>query len=59
MKIIYLHQYFKFPNEYGGTRSYNLANGFVELGHNVDILTSTSDKKYKNIKTWFKVKKKT
>ena len=48
MKIIYLHQYFKFPDESGGTRSYDLANGFLKSGHNIDILTSTSDKKYKN-----------
>ena len=57
MKIIYLHQYFKFPDESGGTRSYDLANGFLKSGHNIDILTSTSDKKYKNISHWFKIKK--
>jgi hypothetical protein len=55
MKIIYLHQYFKFPNESGGTRSFDLASGFVALGHQVEIITSTSDEKYNNGKCWTKV----
>ncbi len=58
MKLIYLHQYFKFPNESGGTRSYDLAKGFLNCGHNVEILTSTSDQMYKTNKRWFKIKKK-
>ena len=55
MKIIYLHQYFKFPNEYGGTRSFDLATGFVNLGNHVEIIASTSDKKYKTQNRWMKV----
>jgi len=48
MKIIYLHQYFKFPSENGGTRSYDLSKKFVKDGkHNVDIVTTTSNIKYK------------
>ena len=47
MNIIYLHQYFKFPNESGGTRSYDLACGFLKLGHKVQIVTSTSDPEFK------------
>jgi glycosyltransferase involved in cell wall biosynthesis len=57
MKIIYLHQYFKFPNEFGGTRSYDLSLGFMDLGHNVEVLTSTSDKSHKKNKRWSKVEK--
>lgn len=55
MKILYLHQYFKFPNESGGTRSYDLATGFVKLGHHVEMLTSTSDEKHKTDKRWIKI----
>jgi glycosyltransferase involved in cell wall biosynthesis len=57
MKIIYLHQYFKFPNESGGTRSFDLATGFLGLGHHVEILTSTSDLRHKTGKRWSKVEK--
>ena len=52
MKIIYLHQYFKFPDENGGTRSFDLATGFVTSGHQVEIVTSTSEEKYKTGKRW-------
>lgn len=55
MKIIYLHQYFKFPNESGGTRSYDLAIGFVSSGHSVEIITSTSEKKHKTGKRWVQI----
>lgn len=58
MKIIYLHQYFKFPNESGGTRSYDLATGFVSSGHSVEIITSTSKKKYKTGKRWIQIEQK-
>ena len=46
MRIIYLHQYFKLPDESGGTRSYDLASGFLNLGHQIEIVTSTSNPKY-------------
>ncbi len=58
MKLLYLHQYFKFPNESGGTRSYDLATGFLNCGHNVEILTSTSDQMYRTDERWFKIEKK-
>ena len=54
MKIIYLHQYFKFPSESGGTRSFDLASGFIESGHDVEMITSTSDEKHKTSKRWSK-----
>ena len=57
MKIIYLHQYFKFPNESGSTRSFDLANGFLGLGHHVEMLTSTSDQKHKTDKRWSKIER--
>ena len=56
MKLIYLHQYFKFPHESGGTRSYDLAKSFVKHGYEVEIITSTSENKYKKYKGWFTVK---
>ena len=40
MNILYIHQYFRTPNESGGIRSYLLAKEFVKAGHNVIILTS-------------------
>ena len=58
MKILYLHQYFKFPHESGGTRSYDLATEFVASGHSVQIITSTSDEKHKKGKLWTKIEQK-
>lgn len=55
MKILYLHQYFKFPHEPGGTRSFDLATSFIKLGHQVEVISSTSDASYKTSKNWFKV----
>lgn len=52
MKILYLHQYFKFPDETGGTRSYDLARSFVGEGHDVTVVTATSDDKYKGKQRW-------
>jgi glycosyltransferase involved in cell wall biosynthesis len=41
MKIIYLHQYFNSPNMSGSTRSFEMARRLVEMGHQVEIVTST------------------
>lgn len=57
MKIIYLHQYFKFPNETGGTRSYDLASSFVNNGIDVTVVTSTSDEKYKTKQRWAEIER--
>lgn len=57
MNIIYLHQYFKFPNENGGTRSYDLAKSFVKNGIKVNVVTSTSEQKYKTNKKWTVIEK--
>ncbi len=40
MKILYVHQYFKTPQEGGSIRSYYLAKGLVDAGHEVVMLTS-------------------
>lgn len=42
MKIIYIHQYFKTPNEPGGTRSYWISKELVKRGHEVIMLTTSS-----------------
>src|SRR5690606_33800439 len=57
MKIIYLHQYFKFPNETGGTRSYDLASSFVKKGYEVIVVTTTSDKRYNTKRRWTEIAK--
>ncbi|PPI86025.1 glycosyltransferase WbuB [Marinobacter maroccanus] len=43
MKIIYLHQYFRTPAMSGGTRSYEMARRLVAAGHEVHIVTSSTD----------------
>lgn len=45
MKLIYLHQYFTFPENAGGTRSYDLAKQFVKNGIDVTLLTSSASLK--------------
>lgn len=40
MKITYLHQYFNTPGMSGGTRSYEIARRLVEMGHEVNMVTS-------------------
>lgn len=57
MKIIYLHQYFKFPNETGATRSYDLATSFVKEGHHVTVITATSDEAYNNKGRWAEIER--
>lgn len=52
MRLIYLHQYFKFPDETGGTRSYDLATSFVKKGIEVVVVTATSDINHKSKKRW-------
>ncbi|MEX1198151.1 MAG: glycosyltransferase family 4 protein [Pseudohongiellaceae bacterium] len=40
MRITYLHQYFNTPKMSGGTRSYEMARRLVDMGHEVNIVTS-------------------
>ena len=45
MKILYIHQYFKTPQEAGGTRSYEFAKYLVGKGHEVIMLTGKNNAK--------------
>jgi len=45
MKILYLHQYFKTPIEGGAIRSWHLAKGMVDAGHDVVMITSHNHQK--------------
>lgn len=40
MKILYIHQYFKTPQEGGSIRSYYLAKGLIDAGHEVTMITA-------------------
>lgn len=43
MKILYIHQYFKTPDEGGAIRSYYLAKGLVESGVEVEMITAYNE----------------
>ena len=43
MKLLYIVQYFRFPDETGGTRPYDLASSFAKKGVDVTVLTSDTD----------------
>lgn len=51
MKIVYIHQYFKTPDQSGGTRSYEMARRLVQWGHEVHVVTSCTELSEK--KGWF------
>ena len=40
MKLLYIVQYFNFPDEAGGTRPYDLASSFAKKGMDVTVLAS-------------------
>lgn len=42
MKILYIHQYFNTPNEWGGTRSYWISKELIDRGYHVTMLTTSS-----------------
>lgn len=44
MKILYFYQYFSTPNGSWGTRVYDFAKDWVELGHQVTVVTSVYSK---------------
>lgn len=46
MKIIYIHQYFKTPQEGGAIRSYYLAKGLVDNGYKVEMITAHNEPSY-------------
>ena len=45
MKVLYIHQYFRTPQEGGAIRSYYLAKGLVDNGIEVDLITSFNEDK--------------
>ncbi|MGB3587943.1 MAG: glycosyltransferase family 4 protein [Tunicatimonas sp.] len=49
MHVLYIHQYFKTPEEGGAIRSYYLAKGLVDAGHKVTVLTSHNELVYKKM----------
>ena len=46
VKIIYLHQYFRTPNQWGSTRSYYFAQAMREAGHEVHMICMGEGHKY-------------
>jgi len=58
MKLTYLHQYFVFPEGSGGTRSFDLARSFVNMGYQVDVITSSGFiKNHEFKKGWNKIER--
>ena len=45
-KVLYIHQYFKTPQEGGAIRSYYLSKGLVEKGFEVELITSHNENHY-------------
>lgn len=46
MRVIYVHQYFKTPEEGGAVRSYHLARGLVKAGIEVEMVTAHNEGQY-------------
>lgn len=49
MKILYIHQYFKTPQEGGAIRSYYLGKGLVEHGFEVEMITTHNENGYRKV----------
>jgi glycosyltransferase involved in cell wall biosynthesis len=49
MRVIFLHQYYKTPEEGGGIRSWYLCRALKEAGHEVDVVTAWNKKEKKTI----------
>lgn len=47
MKLLYIAQYFGFPEKAGGTRAYDLATSFAQRGIQVRVITSDTSAKKK------------
>lgn len=43
MVVLYIHQYFRTPEESGGARSYWISKELVRRGHHVTMITSTQE----------------
>ncbi|KAA5544036.1 glycosyltransferase family 4 protein [Adhaeribacter rhizoryzae] len=46
MHILYIHQYFRKPEQGGALRSYYLSKALVEAGHTVELITASNGPKY-------------
>ena len=46
MRVIYIHQYFRTPEQGGAVRSYHLAKGLVEKGIEVELITAHNQPNY-------------
>lgn len=49
MRILYIHQYFKTPEEGGAIRSYYVATALVKEGHQVTMITSHNKEHYEEL----------
>lgn len=49
MKILYVHQYFKTPQEGGAIRSYYLSKGLVDNGFEVEMITAHNEQGYRKV----------
>lgn len=49
MKILYIHQYFKTPQEGGAIRSYYLSKGLVDHDFEVEMITSHNEGVYRKV----------
>ena len=49
MKVLYIHQYFKTPQEGGAIRSYYIAKGMVRQGFEVEMITAHNDSEYRQV----------
>ncbi len=49
MKITYIHQYFNTPAMVGSTRSFETARRLVQMGHEVNLITTRRDGTQKNV----------
>lgn len=47
MKIVYVHQYFRTPEEGGAIRSWHIAMAMKAAGHDVEMITAHNDPEYK------------
>lgn len=46
MRILYIHQYFRKPEQGGALRSYYLAKALIQAGHEVELITAYNGEEY-------------
>ena len=52
MKLLYIDQYFTFPNQVGGTRSYDLSRSFAQKGIEVVVISSSHEHHVDSAGNW-------